>query len=237
MITVIIWIIVTLAVSSFAAVIGKKYGVEYPIAMMACLVVIANVLANKIVAFGPFTAPAGIIVFSMTFLITDILSEKWGASYARKAVWTGFYANILLVLSVFIAITWQPAPFAKEFSEMFAKVLGMTPRIVIASMITYLVSQHHDIWAFHFWKRKTKGKHLWLRNNASTIISQLIDSVLFITIAFYGIFPILPLILGQWVLKIIIALFDTPFMYGIIWMMDLVKPVRRMSGIRMDFQK
>jgi len=211
-----VWILVTLAITSFAAIIGKKYGVEYIIAIMAALCVMASILANKIVTFGPFTVPGGVIVFSMTFLITDILSE-------RKAVWAGFCANIILAISVYIVIAWQPASYATEISDMFGKVLGLTPRLILAGWIAYLISQHHDIWAFHFWKRKTKGKHLWFRNNASTIISQLLDSVIFIFIGFYGVFPILPLILGQWVVKIIIALLDTPFMYGIMWAMDRVE--------------
>ena len=118
---------------------------------------------------------------------------------------------------------WQPAVFATEFSEMFSKVLALTPRITLASFIAYLISQHHDIWIFHFWKKKTNGKHLWLRNNASTIVSQLIDSIIFVTIAFYGIFPIWNMILGMWIVKIIIALIDTPFIYGAIWLMDKTK--------------
>ena len=130
---------------------------------------------------------------------------------------------LVLIISVYIVIQWQPAVFAAEFSEMFAKVLALTPRITIAGFVAYVISQHHDVWAFHFWKRKTKGKHLWFRNNISTIVSQLLDSVIFISIAFYGVFPILPLILGQWVVKIIIALIDTPFMYTAIWMMDKIK--------------
>ena len=226
-ITILIWVIITLIVSSFAAIIGKRYGVAYPIAIMACLVVMANILANKIVMFGPFTVPGGVIVFSMTFLITDILSEKWGKRAAQKAVWAGFYANIVLMLSLYIVINWPAAPFAKEGAELFAKVLGFTPRIIIASFIAYIVSQNHDVWAFHFWKKLTKGKHLWLRNNASTIVSQFVDSVIFIVIAFYGIFPIMPLIIGQWVAKTAIALMDTPFMYLIIRIMDKVKPKRR----------
>ena len=190
---------------------------------MAALVVMANIFANKIVVFGPFTVPAGVILFSMTFFITDLLSEKWGKKYAKKAVWAGFYASLLLIISVYIVTAWQPAPFAIEMSEMFSKVLALTPRIALAGFIAYIISQNHDVWAFHFWKRLTKGKHLWLRNNASTITSQLIDSAIFITIAFYGIFPIWNMILGMWVVKIIIALIDTPFMYAAIWMMDKIK--------------
>lgn len=219
-----LWIVITFIVGSISGILGKRYGVVYPIALVSALVVMANIFANKIVQFGPFTVPAGVVVFSMTFFITDLISEKWGKKEAQQAVWAGFYSNLMLLVSIYTVIYWPPAVFAIEFSEMFSKVLALTPRIAVAGFITYLVSQHHDIWAFHFWKNKTKGKHLWLRNNASTITSQLIDSVLFITIAFYGVFPILPLILGQWVVKIIIALVDTPFLYVTIWMMDKVKP-------------
>ena len=220
---IILWIIATLLVVSVAGILGKRYGIEYLIATMAGLVVIANILANKIVMFGPFSVPGGVIAFSMTFLITDIISEKWGKKYAKKAIWAGFYANLILIITLYITISWQSAPFALEIGEKFGEVLKLTPRIAVAGLIAYLISQNHDVWAFHFWKKKTKGKHLWLRNNASTIVSQLIDSVIFITIAFAGIFPIMPLILGQWVVKVIIAILDTPFMYGVIAIMDKVK--------------
>ncbi len=220
---IIIWIIATLAITSIAAILGKKYGVEYLIATVTALIVMAAIFANKIVVFGPFTVPAGVIVFSMTFLITDILSEKWGKKYARRAVWAGFYASLILVVSTYIVANWKPAPFAVEISDMFSKVVALTPRIVFASLVAYLLSQHHDVWAFHFWKKKTKGKYLWFRNNASTIVSQFIDSTVFITLAFYGIFPIWPLILGQWVVKMIIAVIDTPFLYIVIKLIDRIK--------------
>jgi hypothetical protein len=217
---IILWIITTLLFVSFAAVLAKRYGVEYLIGTMAALAVTANILSAKIVVFGPFTVPAGVIVFSMTFLITDILSEKWGKKEARKAVWIGFFANLIFVVSVLIAINWPSPEYALEFSEKFREVLSLTPRIAIAGFAAYIISQNHDIWAYHFWKKKTKGKHLWLRNNASTIVSQLIDSVVFVVIAFYGIFPILPLIIGQWAVKVIIAILDTPFMYFVVWMTE-----------------
>ncbi len=228
---VILWILATFMVGSLAGLLGKRYGVAFPISLVAALVVMANIFANKIVVVGPFTVPASVIVFSMTFFITDIISEKWGKADARKAVWAGFFANLLLILSIYIIVAWEPAAYALEMSEMFSKVLALTPRIVVASFLAYIVSQNHDVWAFHFWKKKTKGKHLWLRNNASTIVSQFIDSVIFITIAFYGVFPIAPLILGQWIVKICIAIIDTPFMYISIWLMDKVKKKPRGSVI------
>lgn len=220
---ILIWIIATLVVVSFAAILGKKYGVVYPIAIMASLVVIANVLAVKIVSFGPFTVPGGVIAFSMTFLITDILSEKWGKKVARQAVWAGFYANLVFVLSLFITIYWKPAPYAVEFADKFKEVLSLAPRIAVASFAAYLISQHHDVWAFHFWKKLTKGKHLWLRNNASTVVSQFLDSAVFAFLAFYGVMPVWPLFLGLWVVKVIIAALDTPFMYAVIKIMNKFK--------------
>ncbi len=213
---ILVWLAGTFLIASFSVILGKKYGVVYPTTMLGALVVISNILASKIVVLGPFTVPAGILAYSAIFLITDLLSEIWGKKEARQAVWAGFYANILLVVSVWIAMTWQAAPFALEFSGKFAEVLALTPRIVLGSMTAYLLSQHHDVWAFHFWKEKTSEKHLWLRNNASTIVSQFIDTVVFITIAFAGVVPIFPLILGVYTAKITIALIDTPFMYLIL---------------------
>lgn len=219
---IVIWILVTLGISALAGILGKKYGLGYPIAIMASLVVIANVLANKIILFGPFTVPAGVIAFSTTYLITDIISEKWGKKYAKKAMWAGFYANVVLILSVVLAIAAPPAPFAQELSSKFAVALGSTSRIVLASFFAYVISQYHDIWAYHFWKKITKDKHLWLRNNFSTIVSQLISSVLFITIAFYGSMPIIPLILNLWIVKIILAVLDTPFLYLTVKIIDRI---------------
>lgn len=216
------WILATITIVSFAGILGKKYGKEHTIAILAALTVMASIFANKIVEVGTFTVPAGVIVFSMTFLITDIIAETWGKQAAQNAVWTGFYANIVLVISVLIVTHWQAPIYMQEAAEIFNQAIGLTWRITVAGLITYLISQSHDVWAYHFWKQKTKGKHLWLRNNASTIISQFIDSVLFITIAFYGILPIWPLILGQWIIKIIIAIAETPFLYATRWMMKKI---------------
>lgn len=219
-IMILLWIVATLAISSFSGVLGKRYGVEYIIAIMASLVVVANIIASKIVVFGPFVVPAAVIVYASTFLLTDIISEKWGKQQARKAVWAGFYANLVLVVAIFIAVNWRAAPFAADFSVMFSSVLGIVPRVVLASMVAYLASQHHDIFAFHEWRKRTKGKHLWLRNTASTAVSQVIDTGIFITIAFYGVMDIVPLLIGQYVIKLLIAVMDTPFMYGVVWLMD-----------------
>ena len=97
--------------------------------------------------------------------------------------------------------------------QEFAAILGSTTRIIIASMIAYLISQFHDVWLFHLLKKRFKHRHLWLRNNISTFLSQTLDTTIFIVIAFYGDRPLLPLIGGQLVVKWLIAVTDTPFVY------------------------
>ncbi len=213
MIEIVLWILLTLALVTGTSVVARKYGVEYMIGMYCALIVVANILASKIVVVASFTVPAAVIVYASSFLLTDMLSEFYGKEQARKAVWAGFMANIMLVVSVYIAIIWQGAPFWENQSA-FETVLKNTPRIVAASMIAYLVSQHHDVISYHWWKKRFP-EHLWLRNNASTVVSQALDTVIFISLAFYGIFPIGTMIVGQYVVKLLIALLDTPFIYTV----------------------
>lgn len=218
------WVLVTLGIVTLTVLLAERYGVEIAIGIFAALIVIANVIASKIIFVGNIGSinligPAGVIVYASTFLITDIIGEIYGKEYSKKAVITGFFANIVAVISILVAINWTPAPFVKEdFLHAFNNILGFAPRIVLASMIAYLISQTHDVYAFHFWKDKMQGKYLWFRNNASTIVSQAIDTVIFITLAFYGLPGItnevlVSMMFGQYVLKVFIALFDTPFIY------------------------
>jgi queuosine precursor transporter len=224
LITIFIWIIATLALASFSGILGKKYGVQYMIATAAALMVIVNVMNTKLVSIGSFVVPGGTLLFAVTFLITDIISEKFGKKYAIQAVWAGFYALIIYLVSVWIVLAWTPSSFALEASEAFSTVFSLAPRIILGSLVAYLIGQHHDVWAFHFWKKKTNGKHLWLRNNASTAVSQFIDSIIFVVIAFLGVVPnIWTVILSVYVVKLMIAIVDTPFIYGISYLMDKIK--------------
>jgi uncharacterized integral membrane protein (TIGR00697 family) len=214
MIEVIVWMILTLGIGSLSAVIAKRYGVEYIIGMFASFTVIANIIASKIVVFGPFTVPAAVLVYSTTFLLTDFLSELYSEKEAIKAVFIGFISNIVLVVSIWVAVQWQEAPFWGG-QAAFESIFGIVPRIVLGSMIAYIVSQNLDVKIFMFFKNKYP-KHLWLRNNAGTMVSQLVDTFIFITIAFYGTTSLeilLSLIVGQYIVKWIIAVFDTPFLY------------------------
>jgi len=163
--------------------------------------------------------PAGVIAYSITFISTDVISEVWGKERAQETVFAGFIALIAVFILVQISLVWPKAPFWHN-DEAYALILGSTSRIIIASFIAYLVSQMHDVWAFHFWKRVTNERHLWLRNNLSTAVSQFLDSFIFITIAFYGVLPIWPLIYGQWIIKFMIAILDTPLIYGCVFFLQ-----------------
>jgi uncharacterized integral membrane protein (TIGR00697 family) len=213
---ILIWIVLTLAGASIIAALGEKYGTGLTIGIFVGLVVMAQILANKIVLFGTFTLPAGVIVYATSFLVTDILCEFYGKKKALEAVWGGFLASILLVLAVKVAIAWPPAPFWTG-QEAFQSTLQLTERIVLGSLVAYVISQNWDVRVFHKLKEMTGGRHLWLRNNVSTITSQALDTVIFITIAFYGVLPVVPLIVGQYIVKLLIAALDTPFIYGVHW--------------------
>lgn len=188
-------------------------------------ITIASILATKIInVFGLFV-PAGVLAYSITFICTDVISEVWGKERAKYTVVGGFVALIVALLLVQLSLVWPKAPFWTG-EQAFQSILGSTSRIIIASFTAYLVSQFHDVWAFHFWKKVTNERHLWLRNNLSTVVSQFLDSFLFITIAFYGVMPIWPLIIGQWVIKFGIAVLDTPVIYFVVWM------VRKKIGLQ-----
>jgi uncharacterized integral membrane protein (TIGR00697 family) len=200
---------------------GKNLGEDRSFIILLSIFVgsitIASVLANKIISVFGLFVPAGILAYSVTFIATDVISEVWGKERAKYTVIGGFIALISVLLLVQLALVWPKAPFW-ENDVAFQAILGSTSRIIVASFIAYLVSQFHDVWAFHFWKKVTKERHLWLRNNLSTASSQFIDSFLFIMIAFYGVMPVWQLILGQWVIKIAIAILDTPVVYFVVWL-------------------
>lgn len=183
-------------------------------AFTTCLLV-ANIITVKLVAVGGWIVPAGVIAYPLTFLFTDVISELYGRKTAVRVVWIGFGASLLMLLMIYLA-RLLPGAAIWEGGAAYEAVLGMVPRVVLASMLAYLVSQHHDVVAFHFWRRVTGGRYLWLRNNASTVVSQALDTTIFIAVAFWGLVPpevIWNLMLTQFLIKIGIAVLDTPFVY------------------------
>jgi uncharacterized integral membrane protein (TIGR00697 family) len=185
------------------------------ISMFVGALVISSVLASKIITVLGLFVPAGVLAYCITFVVTDVVSEIWGKERANRVVFSGFITLLATFLLIRLALAWDAAPFWRE-QRAFSTVLGSTSRIIIASFIAYLTSQYHDVWSFHIWRKWTAERHLWLRNTASTVVSQFIDTVIFITIAFYGTMPVFPLIKGQYFIKVLIAVLDTPFVYLVI---------------------
>ena len=179
-------------------------------------VIVANIQVLKAVTLFGMNATLGNIVYATSFLVTDILAENYGHKEANRAVGIGFFALLTMTVLMNLALRFTPsdADFAQD---SLSTIFGFMPRLAVASLTAYLVSQYHDIWAFLFWKRRKPGtRYLWLRNNASTIVSQAIDSVIFCLVAFLGVFPlteVIQLLLTTYLIKFIVAAADTPFIY------------------------
>ena len=129
------WAAATLAAVTLCAVLATRYGLEIAIGVFAALTVLANLIAVKTITFGPFIAPAAVLVYASTFLMTDILSELFGTAKARLAVWTGFIANIVMLVSILIAVRWSASPVMDpDLAASFNAVFGFAPRVIAASM-------------------------------------------------------------------------------------------------------
>ena len=168
------------------------------------------------------SVPAGVVAYPFTFLATDLISELFGRKRAQMLVWVGFGMNVFMLLLMSIN-HWLPNSVGVSGGlDLFEGVYQFMVGNTIASMIAYLIAQSVDVRLYHFWKRLTKGKHLWLRNNASTTISQLVDSTAIITILYIAgnlddaiddAGAVIILILNSYLFKFFFALFDTPLMY------------------------
>ncbi|MFO8054052.1 MAG: queuosine precursor transporter [Bacteroidales bacterium] len=179
----------------------------------------ANIQVIQGIELFGFAATLGNIVYASSFLVTDILSENYGKKEANKAIWIGFFSLISMTLLMNLALLFEPLQeeFAQTAYQSLSTIFTLMPRIVVASLLAYIVSQKHDIWAYHMWKRRYPGtKNIWLRNNLSTMVSQLIDSILFTFVAFLGVYEmnvLWQIVVTTYLLKWIVAAADTPFVY------------------------
>lgn len=174
---------------------------------------IANVVSAKIVTFGGLVIPAAIVAYPLTFLMTDVIGEIWGKEQANETVKLGFICQLISLILIGLAIILPVAPFADNQAE-FKGIMAQSFRVVAASLVAYYCSQSWDVWVFHKIREKGTGNK-WLRNNLSTMTSQIVDTAIFITIAFIGTVPNIWVMIGsQYLIKCIYALLDTvPFYY------------------------
>jgi len=225
--------ILVILISFIITLLALKLGKEWILIIPPIFLVLANLFAPQLVTVFGLVTSLAVPIYAAIFLATDIISEHWGKKVARKVVWIGFFAQILLLVFSQIMIRADVLEMSLAVHESLNMIFGFLPRLVLGSLVAYMVSQHWDIWVFHSLKEKMKGKKLWLRNNVSTISSQLIDSVLFVFIAFYGIIPnILQFVLVIWVMKVFIAVIDTPIIYLSYGILGKKRPKKEHEHVR-----
>ncbi|MFC1861323.1 queuosine precursor transporter [Chloroflexota bacterium] len=205
-------IIINLGLVVFIYRITGKFGLY---AVIVVSTITSNIQVVKTVELFGLVATLGNVLYASIFFITDILSEVYGKKAARRGVWLGFTGMLLMTLWMQVGLLFIPdvSDFAQD---SLSTIFSLMPRIAAGSMIAYLLSQHLDVIAFQFWRNKTGGRFLWLRNNASTMISQAVDTIVFCTIALWGVFDTntwLQILATTYLLKWIVAVVDTPFIY------------------------
>ena len=188
--------------------------------------VTCNLIANKFVTvdlgFKVFIVSAGILPYPLTFLVTDLISELYGQKKANLVVFSGFIASLFVLLFLWLGGQFNSIPSSIVDDITYNSVFRNAWRLIAASMVAYLIAQFIDVRIFHFWKKLTNGKHLWLRNNGSTIASQLVDTSLVICILFVGVWKpdqIISAIFDGWMFKMLMAFIDTPIIYGILYLL------------------
>jgi uncharacterized integral membrane protein (TIGR00697 family) len=182
------------------------------IALYVACDLIANITAIKPVAIGSIVVPGGVFLYALTFTLLDLINEQLGRRGTRKVVYGAFVANALLALySALLLAAPSPAFFTGQ--EALETVLGSTPRIVGASLAAFLISSLLDVELFAQWKQRTPG-HKWSGVLFSNSISTAVDSVVFVLVAFWGVFPVVPLIMGQYLVKMGMAVLSVPLIYA-----------------------
>lgn len=218
-----IWICLITGFSLFGSWYVRKYNrPDALIGLYVAFVLISNILAYKIaefdIGFYTFYSTAATLVFAVTFLLTDIVNEKFGRKETHKMIFIAFITQVAATAFIWLAVSIKPAPFWQD-QEIFEKIIGFTPRIIFASWVAFLISENLDAYIFSWFKNLTKGRYLWMRNAFSSIPAMAVDTIIFVTIAFYNKMPIGTVILGMLVLKWIVGIIDVPFMYLNRWVM------------------
>lgn len=176
--------------------------------------VMSNLFGGKIISVLGFTVAGAIITYPLTFLSTDIIGEIWGKQEANDCVKIGIIVQLIFLVLGYLSLAIPPQEASESLQQSLTVVLNQGLRMTLASLGAFSVSQFLDVFLFHKLKESCNGKKKWLRNNLSTMTSQLVDTLIFITIAFYGVVDNLPaMVLGQYVIKLLLALGDTPFFY------------------------
>ena len=194
-----------------------KY-LTYITVFFVSVLLISNIVSTKIVNFGFFTFDAGTLLFPLSYIFGDILTEVYGYKKTKKVIWLGFFMAFLMSF-VFILVSYLPPASDWPYQEDYQNILGATPRIVFASLVAYLLGSFSNAIVLAKMKIWTNGNKLWARTIGSTLIGQLIDSSIFIFIAFFGVFSnslIITLIISNYIFKSLVEIIFTPLTYKVV---------------------
>ncbi len=213
----VLWIVGVTCFTLIGSYYARKYDkADLLIGLYVTFVLVAQILASKIsvfdLGFTTFYGPTGVILFSLTYLMTDIVNEKFGREETQKMIIIAFVSQVAMVFFLWLGIRFQPAPFW-TLQGSWEQIFGIVPRITLASWVAFLITESFDAYVYSWFKKLTNGKHLWTRNVFSSIPALLLDSLIFIPLAFGGLMPLMPLIIGQTAVKWIVGLINIPFMY------------------------
>ncbi|MFA6486178.1 MAG: queuosine precursor transporter [Candidatus Magasanikbacteria bacterium] len=197
---------------------NKYHHLDTIIVFFVAILLISNVASSKILQLGPFTFDGGTILFPLSYIFGDILTEVYGYRSARKAIWLGFFSAFAMAI-VFMVVGALPSASDWGNQSAYDAILGMTPRIVLASLIAYWCGNFSNSYILAKMKIWTEGKWLWTRTIGSTVAGELIDSLLFVTIAFWGMMPtslLITLIVSNYIFKTGVEVLFTPVTYRVV---------------------
>lgn len=213
----------TIAVDlSFAIILYRTFGRQGLYASIVISLLLANLQGPKLTEIFGLQTSMGVILYSSIYFATDLLSERYGKAEATRAVMIGFTVSVIIIVMISLSLFYLPATspetasLAQTMHAATATLFNFTPRFVLGSLLAYLISQRFDVWIFHVIKNKTQGRHLWLRNNVSTICSQALDTIIYGVVVWWGVVDFgtaMQLALAKYFFKVLIAIIDTPFIY------------------------
>ncbi len=225
-----LWLLVVFVDLSITLLLFRLFGKMGLYSIVVLNIMLSNIQGPKLTVIFGLETSLGLILYAGIYFATDLLSEKYGKREANRAVMLGFATSVVVVVMMSFSLLFLPSAdrqMALDTHSALLTLFNFTPHFVLGSLFVYLVSQNLDVWIFHYIKHKTKGKHLWLRNNVSTISSQAVDTVLYALIVWWPLFweknpelgmmaalvAAFQLALAKYLFKVIIALLDTPFIY------------------------
>src|SRR5687767_12943218 len=189
--------------------------VSFAALFVTCLLT-ANTMAAKLIGVAGVVVPAAIVIFPISYVVGDVLTEVWGYGVARRVIWLGFACNALMVAALWLGGELPPAPFWKG-QDAYEAIFGQTPRILTASFLAYLVGEFANAFVLAKLKVATQGRWLWMRTIGSTIVGQGLDSAVFVTLAFAGVVPagaLVSIVAAQWIFKVAYEAAATPLTYA-----------------------